>query len=370
MKKMKICQIYYDASHYRYPIYSLTDKYFDTDFVFGIPPSEGILQMDTSSFKGNVKYTKIYKWKKFFFQAGVLSLVWKKYDIYLGMGEVYSLSTWLFPILIRIFHPHRKVFFWSHGWYGKESKTQSFIKRLFFKLPNGGTFVYGHYAKNLMIMNGISAEKIFVIHNSLAYDEQLKLRKSKLESDVYLNHFKNSNNNLIFIGRLTPVKKLDMILEAMALLRENGFKLNLTLIGDGEERTRLENLSKQLGLENNVWFYGSCYDEDKNAELVYNADLCVAPGNIGLTAMHVLMFGCPAITHNEFQHQMPEFEAITANVTGDFFESNNVNSLADTIKQWLENHHDRDSVRSACYHEIDTQWNPEFQIKVLKKHLK
>ena len=55
---------------------------------------------------------------------------------------------------------------------------------------------------------------------------------------------------------------------------------------------------------------GECYSEETNAKLIYNADLCVAPGNIGLTAIHVMMFGCPAITHNDFKWQMPEFEAI------------------------------------------------------------
>lgn len=55
-----------------------------------------------------------------------------------------------------------------------------------------------------------------------------------------------------------------------------------------------------------------------NAEFIYNADLCVSPGNVGLTAMHSLVFGCPVITHNCFEWQMPEFEAIQPGITGDF----------------------------------------------------
>lgn len=57
-----------------------------------------------------------------------------------------------------------------------------------------------------------------------------------------------------------------------------------------------------------------------NAELIYNADLCVAPGNIGLTAMHAMMFGCPCISHNDFSWQMPEFEAIVPYKTGNFLK--------------------------------------------------
>lgn len=71
-------------------------------------------------------------------------------------------------------------------------------------------------------------------------------------------------------------------------------------------------------VDKNVWFYGSCYDEQTNAELIYNADMCVAPGNVGLTAIHAMTFGCPVITHSDFKWQMPEFEAIHPGKTGDF----------------------------------------------------
>lgn len=117
-----------------------------------------------------------------------------------------------------------------------------------------------------------------------------------------------------------------------------------------------------------MWFYGACYDEKPNAELIYNADLCVAPGNVGLTAMHTMVFGTPVISHNDFKWQMPEFEAIHPNETGDFFEYKNTESLASTISNWFSVHKsDRAEVRRFCYHEIDTQWNPNFQIKVIRK---
>lgn len=107
----------------------------------------------------------------------------------------------------------------------------------------------------------------------------------------------------------------------------------------------------------------------KNAELIYNADLCVAPGNVGLTAMHTMVFGTPVISHNNFPWQMPEFEAIHPGETGDFFEMDNVDSLARTINQWFDSGKSREEVRHACYHEIDTQWNPKFQIEVIKNLL-
>ena len=174
----------------------------------------------------------------------------------------------------------------------------------------------------------------------------------------------------MFIGRLTKVKKLDMLIEAVARLKANEEHYNIVFVGDGVERDSLQQQVNGLGISEQVWFYGACYDEKTNAELIYNADLCVAPGNIGLTAIHVLMFGCPAISHNDFAWQMPEFESIKTGQTGDFFEKGSVESLASTITKWFAEKKDkRDEVRQACYKEIDTNWNPYYQMDIIKKNL-
>ena len=120
-----------------------------------------------------------------------------------------------------------------------------------------------------------------------------------------------------------------------------------------------------------VWFYGVCYDEKTNAELIYNADLCVSPGNVGLTAMHSLVFGCPVITHNCFEWQMPEYEAIQAGVTGDFFTMDDTDDLTMVISRWFARKMDsREEVRKACFNEIDSNWNPYYQMDIIKKNLK
>ena len=145
----------------------------------------------------------------------------------------------------------------------------------------------------------------------------------------------------------------------------------MTFIGGGEKTEELKTLTKSLGLESQVWFYGPCYDEKELSSLIYNADLCVAPGNIGLTAMHSMVFGTPCITHNDFPYQMPEFEAIKEGITGTFFKRDNVEDLAAQIDKWFEtNGKKRGVVRNACIKEIDDEWNPYFQIGVLKKNLK
>ncbi len=364
---MKLCLIYNYAQHYRTSIFKLIDQEFDCDFVFGDSMGD-VKKMNYSLLKGYVEEVHNKWFGGAYFQKGVLKLLRKKYDRYIMLGETRCISTWLFLVLSK-FYPKKKVYLWSHGWYGKESRIERIIKKMLFKMADG-TFLYGNYARELMIKEGFSKDKLFVIHNSLAYDDQLEIRKQLQTTDIYTSHFSNDNPNLVFVGRLTEVKKLDMILHAMSKSKDKGIEYNLTLIGGGEKKNELEKLTAELGLTNNVWFYGPCYNEVELGNLIYNANLCVSPGNVGLTAMHSLVFGTPVITHSHFPLQMPEFESISEGKTGTFFEYENVDSLTQKINEWFSTPRNREEIREMCMKEIDENWTPYYQIEVLKKNLR
>lgn len=365
----KLCLKYNIPSLYREAIYKMIDKEYDCDWYFG-PTTAGIKEMDTSALKNVKRYKVIGNVEKVFWNLGVLRLLFKKeYHTYFTLIENRCITDWIFFWLAFTFFKKKRFYIWTHGWYGKETGRDAKMKLWLYRNVTG-TFVYGDRAKELLVKEDIPAEKLFPIHNSLDYDKQMELRKSIMPSRVYTDHFGNSNPVIVFIGRLTKVKQLDMIIDAVADLKNKGEFYNIAFIGDGVERESLDIQVKRLGLEDQVWFYGACYDEKTNAELIYNADLCVAPGNIGLTTIHVLMFGCPAISHNDFTRQMPEFEAIKVGETGDFFERNNMESLSSTICKWFAKKKDkREKVRQACYYEIDTNWNPYYQIEIVKKNL-
>ncbi len=367
---MKIIETDNYAAHYRSAIYMLMDKELGCDFCFGDYLDGNIKKLDYSLLTHKVQEVRNVKLGLgFSWQQGILSLLGKDYDRLIFIGEPRCLSTWAALIRGR-FHRKKKTYVWTHGWYGKETWYERIIKKVFLRLPTGGVFLYGNYARELMIKEGFNPQRLFVIHNSLDYDRQLEIRQKLSVKPIYKNHFKNDYPNLFFVGRLTEVKRLDMILQAMSMLRDRGEHYNLTLIGDGIKSQELKQLSSELGLQNNVWFYGACYDEQVLGELIYNADLCVAPGNIGLTAMHTLVFGTPAITHGDFPHQMPEFEAIREGETGSFFKIGSVESLADGISQWFgAQGYNRERIRQDCMKEIDSYWTPQYQIEILKKHL-
>lgn len=366
----KLCCIFNIPSLYREAIYKEIDEQYDCEWYFE-RENVDIALFDTSKLKNvHMLEHRIFAGRAYRMK-GLTGLIWRRndFDAYVMVGAPMCVSLWVLCLLLKVLHPKKKIYFWTHGWYGKESCSECIIKKVFLKLADE-LLLYGNYAKKLLVKNGFKPEKMHVIHNSLSYDVQLSLRKQITTSDVYKNHFGNNNPVLIFIGRLTPVKKLDMLLDSLAALSQKNGKYNLVFVGNGSEKESLEHKTAELGLKEQVWFYGACYDEKTNAELIYNADLCVAPGNIGLTAMHVLMFGCPAITHNDFAYQMPEFEAIVPYKTGNFFERGSVVSLSDVIEDWFKvNQSLRDYVRECCYKEIDENWTPAYQMTVLQKVL-
>ncbi|TKG95376.1 glycosyltransferase [Puteibacter caeruleilacunae] len=363
----KICVIYNYAQHYRKDIFCLMDRDMNCDFVFGDKLSD-IKKMNYEDLKGFKKEVKNVKFVRYplYYQKGILSLLHEEYTIYLMLGESICVSTWLMLILAKF--TKKRIYLWSHGWYGKESMMRSFMKKIFFSLAQG-VFLYGKHAKNLMMDQGIKKDKLHVIYNSMNYLEQRNHRKKLKETEIFANHFNNNFSNLIFIGRLTTIKQLPLLVNAVSVLRERNIEVNLTFVGGGEMENELKDLVAKYRLEKYIWFYGPCYDELKIAELLYNADLCVSPGNVGLTAMHVMGYGTPVITHDCFPLQMPEFEAIKEGVTGAFFKYGDLSSLVDGIKFWLSSEVDRESVRKKCFEVIDEKYNPNYQIEVLKKYL-
>ena len=358
----RVCLVSLCASHYRKLIYFLMDSQMNCDFIFGRGETT-VKTFDTSILR-NVQEVPLSpigggRWYK---MKNVIKLT-KGYDVIIDDMGILCTTSWYLAI-VALFRG-QKVLLWSHGWYGREGFAKKWMKRAYSALTKG-MFVYGNYAHDLMIKNGFNPQKLHVIHNSLDYDSQLSLRNKMMFSNIYKDYFGNDAPVLLMIGRLNLRKHLDLLIHAIGALKKKGNVFNVILIGTGEDEDAIKRLVEEKKLVPQVWFYGACYDEKTNAELIYNADMCVVPGDIGLTAIHAMMFGCPCISHDYFPNQGPEFEAIRPGITGDFYQYGSVDSLADCIQKWFVSHSvDRNDIRQNCFKEIDENWNPHRQIEII-----
>ena len=367
--KTEICCIFNLAALYRAPIYKLMDTELSCDFYiteWEKPPFKQMNYSDLKGFKKTLKYKKIYK--NFYWQKAAIFLVFKPYTKFILIGEPYCISTWVILIVAKILG--KKTYIWTHGWYGRESKIKKIIKKSFFRMSTK-VLLYGNYAKNLIINEGVQEDKLVCVFNSLDHLAQLKIRKQLFYNSIFKDYFKNNDPTLIFVGRLQKSKKIEQIIETIYLLKTRGVKCNLVIVGKDDENLNLNSLISSYGIDKQIWLYGECYDELKIGELFFNSHVCVSPGNIGLTAMHSFVFGTPVITHNNFKNQMPEFEVIEDNVTGSFFNENSVENLTEKIKYWIsKDTHERKATRTKCQLIIDEIYNPYYQIEIFKKTLK
>lgn len=98
---------------------------------------------------------------------------------------------------------------------------------------------------------------------------------------------------LFYLGRLDKQKHFDRMIEAMALVKSN---VKLDIVGDGEERSKLENLTAQLKLSN-VTFHGPKLGDER---LYYykQADVFVLPSDkegMPLVMFEAMASGLPVI---------------------------------------------------------------------------
>lgn len=366
-KDCKVCGIFNFASHYRLPIYKLMGEQLGVDFYFcdklqNINNIEKINYSLLPTYKKEVILSKLRgrrRWK------GMLSLAFKPYDMYIITPDHRNITQCLFLLLCKLMG--KKVVAWWHGvapgfkGQGRDWKEKKLFYRLF-----AGNFIYGDKAREYMDEIKFPAKNKLTIYNSLDYDVSVEKRKKNLMSPVYREYFGNDYPVLLFIGRLTKVKRLDMIIAAHQMLLDKGIKTNVVFIGGGDEEETLRKCIKQ-GNDKYFWFKGSVYNEDEISTLLYNADLCVSPGNVGLTAIHALYYGLPTITNDNFLTQMPEHECIIPGKTGDFFKDGSTESLANKICEWFIVGHDREKMREKCYSVADNTFNPHRQIEIMKE---
>ncbi|MEX2245464.1 MAG: glycosyltransferase [Dehalococcoidia bacterium] len=108
---------------------------------------------------------------------------------------------------------------------------------------------------------------------------------------------------LLFVGRLVEKKGARYAIEAMSLIVASRPRARLIIIGDGPERQRLEQLARDMCLQDNVTFAGAIAN-DKLPAYYASADLLIGPSvveangdteSFGVVFAEAMASGCPVI---------------------------------------------------------------------------
>jgi glycosyltransferase involved in cell wall biosynthesis len=367
---MNICFVLNFAPHYRTEIYLLLEEELGAYFYFANETlAKNIQKADYRKFRNyptELGFVKLYGNLNWI--SGSVKLVFnRRFKKFVIIGEPFCISSWVMMLAARLIG--KEIFTWTHGWYGRERGVKRLLKKIYFSIPNGN-FLYGDRAKNLMIKAGFKEQKLFVVYNSLHYSKHLELRSGLIKSNLYTDLFKNANPTIIFVGRVTPQKRLDLLVGAQQSSLEHGTPFNVAIIGSGSYENELKGLINSKDMSSICKVLPPSYDEKLLSTYFFNADMCVSPGEVGLTGIHSMSFGTPVITHNNFSEQMPEFEAIIPGITGDFFEQGNAADLKKVIQNWLDKYPEKtETIVRSCFSVVDERYNPDFQLSVFKKYL-
>lgn len=143
----------------------------------------------------------------------------------------------------------------------------------------------------------------------------------------------SGNPVIVFLGRLVTTKGARLLFEAVKLLREQNRSLELLIIGDGPERTPLEQFARDSGLAARVRFAGRLGGEQLEAALA-RASAVVVPslsGEVfGLVVAENMQRGLPVIASD-----LGAFTEVMGD-TGLTFRSGSVTDLAAALSRLLD----------------------------------
>lgn len=380
ISKPKIIHFIWWIPHYRVPIFKLLSKNKRFDFEVcagdsneiygGAKVASGHEAVDINGL--NWRRIKSRRIKGPFFsdfewQGEAVRIALKEnVDVVISLGYQ-SLSN----ILIRIICKIRGIplIEWTQGVRCEEKCLRWFTRKLYYKWAKA-FLLYGEFARDFFESHGFKKESLFVVHNSLDHSSQVRIRdgitQEKIVEFKEKLGIKEGERLLVHSGRLESQKKLDVLVMALSELKKRGKKIKLVLIGDGREKENLVNYAKEKNVSDEIIFYGECYQENIIGLIFSSSDLCVAPGAVGLIAMHCMVYGTPLLTcENQKGLHGPEVGTVIEGETGGFFEEDNIEDLVCKLESMLYPESCKCSMASECMEMIDKYYTPEYQEKVI-----
>jgi glycosyltransferase involved in cell wall biosynthesis len=161
-----------------------------------------------------------------------------------------------------------------------------FVERMAMRLPDHIIAASPHTAQRLCAILGARAS-VSIAPNGIDLDA------------VRSSYPDESTTDLVVVSRLIGHKRIDMLLDAVALLHAEGVPVTCRVIGDGPQREELRNHARAKGVE---WALDFRYDVREQKEvyaLVKAAKVFVFPSareGFGIAVLEALACGLPVVT--------------------------------------------------------------------------
>ena len=219
------------------------------------------------------------------------------------------------------------------------------------------------FTKNLATKLGYRNKNIKIINPGCNYPIQVNEEGKKFAENI----FKDAFPKLITVSRLDGRKSHKNVLMTIKNLLPKFPKLKYVSIGDGDEKSNLEKLSKELGLIDQVRFIYKSTEQEKIG-LLEKSDIFIMPSVIykksvegfGITFIEAASYGKPSIA-GKFGG---EADAVLEGKTGYLCDGNDLNNLYETLLKILDNDNYKKLGANALEFSKNFSWN-----KIVKKYI-
>ena len=170
---------------------------------------------------------------------------------------------------------------------------------------------------------------------------------------------------LLFVGRLAAFKGLPILLESLKALKKHHPDITLTVVGDGGDRTSLEEMTVDLGLSSNVNFVG--YKSQAEVRKYFEeTDVFVLSSfaeGVPVVLMEAMAAGVPVVAT-----QIAGVNELVENgISGYIIPPGNPTPLTQSIEELLNNSELRNKFAIAARNKVEQEFNINLEAQKLHK---
>jgi glycosyltransferase involved in cell wall biosynthesis len=195
------------------------------------------------------------------------------------------------PIIVHTFHGHVLRGYFGRFWTGFFRQLEKLLARI-----TDALVAVSPEVRDELVALGVAPESKFrVIRLGIELDTRVSSdRKARAETRRVMG-IPDERFVVGWIGRMTAVKRTDVVLNAFRALRDEGVDAVLCMVGDGPDRVAVEELAGELGIVRHCLFPG--YQEEVGPFFAAFDVFVLPSGNEGtpVTAIEALASGCPVV---------------------------------------------------------------------------
>jgi glycosyltransferase involved in cell wall biosynthesis len=276
---------------------------------------------------------------KVWWQSGALRVLRDESDVIVVQEVVSNLTVWAIRLLHRPFGKALVVagFFYRPDEGGRFAGIRRRLRR-FLRSSADSLVAYTERGRSELLAEGVSPAKVFVTTNTLDTRRLMSLAAQvtpeEMESIRAKLGIPPGAVVLCFLGRLRPIKRVDVAVEALKRLAATGDRpYHLIVIGGGVEAETI----RELAAGTAVHLIDQTYDEGEIARYMSVCSLLVMPGSVGLAVVHGFANDLPCVTTDEAATtQTPEFAYVENGVNGVVVSAPDPDRFAATIREITE----------------------------------